>query len=122
MADDLTISELGRRIDAGLMDLKDDLRDLGRRLDSKVSFERYQLEQQAMQDAYRQMQERVLAIETAREKEREQREEERISRESERRKVEDRRRQDRRWILSALVVPVLVVILQAYITAKGAGS
>lgn len=115
MPDDLTIGELGRRLADVHQDLKDDLREVGHRLDKKVSLERYQLEQQALLDTVRALVERVGAIETAREEERQQRE-------LQRRAAEDRRRADRRWILSALIAPTLLVLLQAYLTARGAGS
>lgn len=104
MPDEPTLGEVVRRLEAVHADLKEDLREYGHRLDTKVSLERYQLEQEADQTAIRRLGERVTAVEKAREQE--QRD----------------RRTDRRLIFSALVAPVLIVLFQAYMSAKGAGG
>jgi len=113
--DEPTLSEIGRRLEAVHQDLKEDLRDVAGRLDGKVSNEVFKLEQAAQDRAALAVAERVAAIEAARAREAEQRE-------ADRREAERRRRDDRRLILAALVVPVLLVFLTAYLSTKGAGS
>jgi hypothetical protein len=115
VADDPTLGEVARRLEAIHVDLKEDLREYGARLDKKVSVERYELERRTADDVHRQVIERVAGIEA-------ERAQEKRDAEQERRKVEDRRRADRRLILTGLIVPVLLVILQVYLSTRGAGS
>lgn len=93
MADDPSNGELAHRLEAVHQDLKEDLRDVGRQLDKKVSSDVYALRHDAL---------------TARVK-----------------ALEDLRTQDaarvaatRRWLLGAVIVP-LVAVLLAYILSKG---
>jgi histidinol dehydrogenase len=111
--DDPTLGEIARRLEAVHADLKEDLREYGNRLDKKVSLERYQLEQQARDAAVTAAAERVRALEEAREQD---------LREADRqqRAVADRRRADRRLLFTALVAPVLLLLVQVYINAQGA--
>ena len=113
--DDPSNGELARRLEAVHQDLKEDFREIAKRLDAKVSLERYELERRNRDEVHVAMMERIQAIETAREKERQ-------DGIQARQKAEDQRRADRRLIFSALIVPVLLVLLQAYLAAKGAGS
>ncbi|ONK09423.1 hypothetical protein [Streptomyces sp. MP131-18] len=113
--DEPTLGEIARRLADVHADLKEDVRDLAGRLDSRVSMERYQLEQQARDEALRLLVERVKGIEEARDREREQQD-------AERRALEDRRRADRRLAFSALVAPVLLLLLQVWLSARGAGA
>lgn len=113
--DDPSNGELARRLEAVHQDLKEDFREIAKRLDAKVSLERYELERRNRDEVHVQMMERIQAIETAREKERQ-------DATLARQKLEDQRRADRRLIFSALIVPVLLLLLQAYLAAKGAGS
>jgi hypothetical protein len=115
VADEPTLGEVVRRLEAIHADLKEDLREYGTRLDKKVSVERYELERRGADEVHRQVIERVAAIEAAREREKR-------DSDLERRKIEDQRRADKRLILTGLIVPVLLVLLQVYLTAKGAGS
>ncbi len=115
MPDEPSNGELARRLEAVHQDLKEDFRELAKRLDAKVSLERYELERRNRDEVHVAMMERIQAIETSRT------EEQRKAQES-RQKAEDQRRADRRLIFSALVVPVLLVLLQVYLTAKGAGT
>lgn len=115
MADEPTLGEIARRLDALHADLKEDVRELGARLDSKVSMERHLLEQQARDEAMRLLVERVKGIEDARAQERQQQDRERAA-------AEDRRRADRRLVFTALVAPVLLLLLTAYMGARGAGA
>ncbi|MFF1709332.1 hypothetical protein [Streptomyces sp. NPDC058268] len=115
MADEPTLGEVARRLEAIHADLKEALREHGARLDKKVSVERYELERRGADDVHRQLIERVAAIEAERVQ---------AIRDDElaRRKVEDQRRADRRLILTGLIVPVLIVLLQVYLSTRGAGA
>ncbi|MEU8968182.1 hypothetical protein AB0D11_02705 [Streptomyces monashensis] len=115
MPDEPTLGEVVRRLEAIHQDLKEDLREYGTRLDKKVSIERYELERRAADDVHRTVIERVAAIEAARAQEHRDADEER-------RKQEEQRRSDRRLVLSALIAPVLMILLQAYLATKGAGG
>jgi hypothetical protein len=107
--------ELARRLEAVHQDLKEDLREVGKRLDTKVSVERYELERRAADAVHVALIERVAAIEA-------ERAQEKRDAELERRKREDERRSDKRLVFSALIVPVLIVLLQVYLSSRGAGS
>lgn len=115
MPDEPTLGEVVRRLEAVHQDLKDDFRDVAGRLDSKVSIERYQYEKEAAAERERLMTERIRAIEEAREKEKQEKQE------TEQRAAE-RRASDRRLIFSALVAPVLMLLLTLYLTSQGAGT
>lgn len=121
-----TLGEVMRRLEDVRQDLRDDLREFGLRLDSKVSLERYELEKRAHNEAVRLLAERVTsieaalteritAIETAREAAQEQK---RIDAQ----KLAERRAADRRLLLTALVAPVLLLLLSVYIQTRGAGA
>jgi hypothetical protein len=104
MLDEPSNGELARRLEAVHQDLKEDLRDVAGRLDGKVSVEVFKLEQQAQDERAAALTQRVTAMESdARERDRQ-------------------RAADRRLILTALVIPVLLVLLQVYLTTRGAGS
>lgn len=98
MADDLTLGELGRRLEAGLSDIKDDVHQLGARLDGKVSADVLRLEQAAQDERHK-----VLAESVAR-----------MRAESE--SAAKRLQETRRWLVGALVVPVLAVLLPLLLT------
>lgn len=115
MADEPTLGEVVRRLEAIHADLKEDLREYGARLDKKVSVERYELERRSADEVHRQLIERITAIES-------ERMQEKRDAELERRKLEDQRRADRRLILTGLIVPVLIVLLQVYLSSRGAGA
>lgn len=115
MADDPSNAELAHRIEAMRIDLKEDFRELVGLLEKKVSVERYEIERRNRDDVHVQIIERIAAIEAAREKEKE------TARQA-RQKAEDQRRADRRLIFSALIVPVLIVLLQAYLASRGASA
>lgn len=115
MPDQPTLGEVMRRLEDVRTDLKEDFRELGLRLDSKVSLERYQLEQQARDDALKLVVERVKGIEEAREAAAQ-------ARRDEAQRAADRRAADRRLIFAALIAPVLLLILTVYLNAQGAGA
>lgn len=115
MPDEPTLGEVVRRLEAVHQDLKDDFRDVAGRLDSKVSIERYQYEKEAAAERERLMTERIRTIEEARTQEaREKMEAEQ--------KAADRRASDRRLLFSALIAPVLMLLLTLYLTSQGAGT
>lgn len=113
--DDPSNGELARRLQAIHDDIKEDFRELAKRLDAKVSAERYEIERQTRDEVHVQMMSRIAAIEEARTQEQRQAE-------ADRRAAEERRRADRRLVFTALVAPVLLLLLQAYIAAKGAST
>lgn len=102
MADDPTLGEVARRLEAVRLDLKDDIRELAARIERRVSMERYQPDSLARDRELVALVERIKALEeVARERERQ-------------------RASDRRLILTGLIVPVLLLILQVYLATKGA--
>ena len=113
MPEDPSNAELAHRIEAMRIDLKEDFRELVGLLEKKVSVERYEIERRNRDEVHVQIIERIAAIEAARDREKREADQAR-------QKAEDQRRSDRRLIFSALIVPVLIVLLQAYLTAKGA--
>ena len=115
MADEPTNGELARRLEALHIDLKEDFRELTKRLDAKVSVERYEIERRNRDEVHVQLSERIAAIEEARMQEHRQAD-------ADRRAAEDRRRADRRLVFTALVAPVLLILLQVYLEARGAGT
>lgn len=115
MPDEVTLGEVMRRLDDVRLDLKDDIRQLMTILDTKVSMERYQLEQQARDEVARQILGKVQAIEDAREQEKERR---RLDEQ----RAADRRAADRRLIFTAIIAPVVMLLLTLYLSARGAGS
>ncbi|KAB8167067.1 hypothetical protein FH609_011745 [Streptomyces sp. 3MP-14] len=113
--DEPTLGEIARRLADVHADLKEDVRDLAGRLDSRVSMERYQLEQQARDEALRLLVERVKGIEEARAEEHRQRD-------ADQRAADQRRQADRRLVFTALIAPVALLLLQVWISARGAGA
>lgn len=115
MSDEPTLGEVVRRLEAVHQDLKEDFRDVAGRLDSKVSIERYQYEKEAGLERERLLTERIRAIEDARKKEAQEKQE------AEQRAA-DRRAADRRLIFSALIAPVVMLLLTLYLSSRGAAS
>lgn len=115
MADEPSNAELAHRIEAMRIDLKEDFRELVGRLDAKVSVERYEIERRNRDEVHVQIMERIAAIEAARQQEKK-------DADAEQRRREDERRTDKRLLFTALIAPVLILLLQAYLAARGAGS
>lgn len=113
--DEPSNGELARRLEAVHIDLKEDFRELAKRLDAKVSLERYELERRNRDEVHVALMERIAAIEEARQQEQRQAD-------ADRRTAEERRRSDRRLAFTALIAPVLLILLQAYLAARGASS
>ncbi|MFD8545676.1 hypothetical protein [Streptomyces sp. NPDC059649] len=112
MGDEPTNGELARRLDAGFDDLKEDMRDLAGRLDTKVDASLLTLQQQAQDERTQGLAVRLAAVEDARQKEADARLEET-------RKAEAQRAADRRLILTSLVVPLILLLLQVYLASRG---
>jgi phage tail tape-measure protein len=95
VADEPTLGEVQRRMEQGFIDLKDDMRELGGRLDSKVDQKVYDLRHEALMA-------RVTTLETLREKDAE--------------KIVA----TRRWLVGAVIVPLIGILLPVIILlAKG---
>jgi hypothetical protein len=86
MADEPTVGEIVRRFDDRITDLRDDIRQLGTTLDGKVSREVYVLQYDALIS-------RVSALEALREKDTE--------------KIVA----TRRWLVGAVIVPLVGILL-----------
>ena len=98
MADEPTLGELGRLIQALRGDVRDDLAQLNHRLDRVVPMDVYTVEKN-------QMNQRVTALEQQREKDAE------------------RVTATRRWLIGAVVLPLVGILLPiVVILARGAGS
>ena len=65
MPDELTLGELARRFEDRLGDVREDIQQLGVRLDGRVSLERYQLEREARDKETAAILERVKGLEDA---------------------------------------------------------
>ncbi len=115
MPDEPTLGEVVRRLEAVHQDLKEDFRDVAGRLDGKVSIERFQLEKDAAMERERLTNERVKAIEEARAEEARKKQEQE-------QKAAERHASDRRLIFSALIAPVIMLLLTLYLTSRGAGT
>jgi hypothetical protein len=104
--DDLSIGELGRRLEAMRLDIKDDIRDLAGRLDGKVSSDVFKLEQAAQDAANAAVETRVTKLEDAKAQEARQ------------------RVNDRKLMLTALILPIVVVLvgLGAQVVLKVTGA
>lgn len=98
MPDEPTLGELARRFEDRFGDVRDDIQQLGRRLDEKVDQKVYDLRHEALSA-------RVGTLETLREKDAE--------------KIVA----TRRWLIGAVVVPLIGVLLPVIIMiVRGSGS
>lgn len=97
MPDEPTLGELQRRMDLAFTDLKEDLRDFNVRLDRKVDMEIYNLRHEALLA-------RVNTLETLREKDAE------------------KLVATRRWLIGAVIVPIVSVLLPVIIMLVQGGS
>ena len=98
MVDEPTPGEMVRRLEDRLADVRDDIQQLGRRLDEKVDQKVYDLRHEALST-------RVSALETVREKDAE------------------KLVATRRWLIGAVVIPLVAVLMPVIILlAQGAGT
>ena len=86
MADEPTLGEVVRRFEDRFTDVRDDIKQLGDRIDTKVSQEVYDLRHEALAS-------RVTTLETLREKDAE------------------RIVATRRWLIGAVIVPLIGILL-----------
>lgn len=97
MSDEPTPGEMVRRLEDRLADVRDDIQQLGRRLDEKVDQRIYDLRHEALTG-------RVSTLETLREKDTE------------------KLVATRRWLIGAVVVPLIGILLPVIILlARGTG-
>ena len=98
MPDEPTLGEVVRRFDERFADVRDDIQQLGRRMDEKVDQKLYDLRHEAITQ-------RVSTLETLREKDAE--------------KIVA----TRRWLIGAVVVPLVGILLPVIILlTQGGGS
>ena len=98
MADEPTLGEVVRRFDDRFTDVRDDIAQIGRRLDEKVDQRIYDLRHEALAS-------RVAALETLREKDTE------------------KLVATRRWLIGAVIVPLVGILLPVIILlTRGSGS
>jgi hypothetical protein len=98
MPDEPTLGEVVRRFEDRFTDVRDDIQQLGRRMDEKVDQRIYDLRHEALTS-------RVSTLETLREKDTEQ-----IV-------------ATRRWLIGAVIVPLVGILLPVVILlTQGAGS
>jgi hypothetical protein len=98
MPDEPTLSELSRRLDDRVGDIRDDIRELGARLDNKVDQRLYDLRHESLVA-------RVATLEQLREKDAQ--------------KLVD----TRRWLIGAVIVPLVGILLPVIILLlQGVGS
>lgn len=97
MSDEPTPGEMVRRLEDRLADVRDDIQQLGRRLDEKVDQRIYDLRHEALSG-------RVSTLETLREKDTE------------------KLVATRRWLIGAVVVPLIGILLPVIILlSRGTG-
>ncbi|MEU0675492.1 hypothetical protein ABZ330_21875 [Streptomyces sp. NPDC006172] len=98
MPDDPTLGEVVRRFDDRFTDVRDDIAQLGRRLDEKVDARIYDLRHEALAS-------RVSTLETLREKDAE------------------KLVATRRWLIGAVIMPLVGILLPVVILlTRGGGS
>lgn len=98
MPDEPTLGEVVRRFDERFADVRDDIQQLGRRMDEKVDQKLYDLRHEALAQ-------RIATLETLREKDAE--------------KIVA----TRRWLIGAVVVPLVGILLPVIILlTQGGGS
>jgi hypothetical protein len=98
VADEPTLGEVVRRFDDRFTDVRDDIQQLGRRMDEKVDQRIYDLRHEALSA-------RVGTLETLREKDAE------------------RIVATRRWLIGAVIVPLIGILLPVVILLlRGSGS
>lgn len=97
MPDDPTLGEVARRFEDRFADVRDDIQQIGRRLDEKVDQKVYDLRHEALAS-------RVATLETLREKDAE------------------KLVATRRWLIGAVIVPLISVLLpMILLLTKGTG-
>ncbi|WP_406056209.1 hypothetical protein OG462_09030 [Streptomyces sp. NBC_01077] len=98
MTDEPTLGEVVRRFEDRLTDVRDDIQQLGRRMDEKVDQKVYDLRHEALAG-------RVTTLETLREKDAE------------------KLVATRRWLIGAVIIPLVAVLMPVIILlSQGAGT
>jgi hypothetical protein len=98
VADEPTLGEVVRRFEDRFTDIRDDIQQLGRRMDDKVDQKLYDLRHEALSA-------RVATLETLREKDTE------------------KLVATRRWLIGAVIVPLIGILMPVIILlTRGAGT
>lgn len=97
MTDEPTLGEVVRRFEDRLTDVRDDIQQLGRRMDEKVDQKVYDLRHEALAA-------RVTTLETLREKDAE------------------KLVATRRWLIGAVVIPLVAVLMPVIILLSQGGG
>lgn len=97
MNDEPTLGEVVRRFDDRFTDIKEDIQQLGRRMDEKVDQRIYDLQHETLIS-------RVSALETLRERD------------------TDRIMATRRWLIGAVIVPLVGIFLPVILMLTRGGS
>lgn len=98
MSDEPTLGEVVRRFEDRFTDIRDDIQQLGRRMDDKVDQKLYDLRHEALAA-------RVATLETLREKDTE------------------KLVATRRWLIGAVIVPLIGILMPVIILlTRGAGT
>lgn len=100
---DPTPGELGRRLDDRIRDVRDDIAQLGRRVDRKVAQDVYDVQHTAVMNAITELKAENAALR------------------AERLRDAEKLAAMRRWWLGTVVVP-LVAVLMAYVLSKGGSA
>lgn len=100
MADEPTPGELGRRLDDRMRDVRDDVERIDRRIDGRVDAQLYQVQHQAVLKEIADLKADNAALR------------------AERIRDAEKVAAMRRWLISAVIVP-LVAVLLAYVLSKG---
>lgn len=96
MSSEPTLGELGRRLDDRLNDVREDIAGLGRRIDGKVAQDVYDVHHKAITDAIAELKAQRVAD-------------------------SNRVAATRRWLIGAVIVPIVAVLL-AYMLSRGGAS
>ncbi|HEU4754013.1 MAG TPA: hypothetical protein VFU47_12965 [Armatimonadota bacterium] len=97
MPDEITVREVVRRIDDFARDTKEDFSELRSRLDSFVLREVYHAEQKAMESRMSSLEGRV-------------------------REGEEHRRTQNRWVIGAVIIPVVLFVAQILFNLQGGAT
>jgi alkylation response protein AidB-like acyl-CoA dehydrogenase len=100
MADEPTLGELGRRLDDRIRDVRDDLERADRRIDTRVDGQVYQVQHQAVMKEIADLKADNAALR------------------AERLRDAEKVAAMRRWLIGAVIVPIVAVLL-AYLLTKG---
>lgn len=103
MPDEPTLGELGRRLDDRITDVRDDIAQLGRRVDSKVDAALYEVKHQAVLKEIADLKAALVRLQTQRDQD------------------ASRVAATRRWLIGTVIVPIVGILLAYLLTIGGKG-